>query len=347
MKLLVTGATGFLGRYVVAEALSRGHSVRAVVRPAGDANKIDGDVECVRVDLRSPRGLVEACRGVDAVIHCAAAKAGDFYAQFAGTVLASENLLKAMKEAGVKHIVSISSLSVYDYKKMWSFSHLDESSPLESRPGDRDEYAYTKLIQENLVCEFAQENGWRWTILRPGVIFGKDNLWTARLGIQGKKLWIRTGAWAKLPLTYVENCAEAIVAALGSEAANGAVLNVIDDDPPTQRTYAAQLRRRWPTRVRIVPIPWTLMRAVAGLADLTNKVLFRGRAKLPGLLIPARLHARCKPLRFSNERLKQATGWRPKFSWREGLDRSMDIVPKPAAVRAETTSAMAGAGVAG
>jgi nucleoside-diphosphate-sugar epimerase len=96
-----------------------------------------------------------------------------------------------------------------------------------------------------------------------------------------------------------------------------------------------------------VPIPWTLMRSVAGLADLTNKILFKRKAKLPGLLIPARLHARCKPLRFSNEKLKQTTGWKPKYSWREGLDRSMGVAPKPAAIRAETTSAMAGAGVAG
>ena len=347
MKLLVTGATGFLGRYVVAEALARGHTVRAVVRPAGDVNRIDGDVECVRVDLRRSRGLAEACGGVDAVIHLAAAKTGDFYAQFAGTVLATENLLKAMKEAGVRHIVAISSLSVYDYKKLWSFGRLDESSPLESRPQDRDEYAYTKLLQEKLLRQFALQNGWRWTILRPGVIFGKDNLWTARLGIQGRQFWLRTGAWAKLPLTYVENCAEAIVLALESPAANGGIFNVIDDEPPTQRTYAAELRRRWPSRTTIVPIPWTLMRAVAGLAELTNKILFKGRAKLPGSLIPARLHARCKPLRFNNERLKQSTGWKPKYSWREGLDRSMRASARSVAATTETTSAMASAGVAG
>jgi nucleoside-diphosphate-sugar epimerase len=347
MKLLITGATGFLGRYVVAEALARGHTVRAVVRPAGHANNIDGDVECVRVDLRSSRGLAEACRGVDAVIHLAAAKTGDFYAQFAGTVLATENLLKAMKEAGVKHIVAISSLSVYDYKRLWSFQRLDESSPLESRPRDRDEYAQTKLLQETPVRETAQQNGWRWTILRPGVIFGKDNLWTARLGIQGKRWWLRTGAWAKLPLVYVENCAEAIVMALESSAANGAIVNVIDDELPTQRQYAAELRRRWPMRVKIVSIPWMAMRAIAGLADLTNKLLFKGRAKLPGLLIPVRLHARCKPLRFTNERLKQATGWKPKYSWRQGLDRSMGNPAKTAVAITQTTRAVASAGVAG
>jgi nucleoside-diphosphate-sugar epimerase len=348
MKVLITGATGFLGRYVVAEALSRGHSVRAVVRPTSDANQFDRDVECVRVDLRSPRGLVEACRDVDAVIHCAAAKSGDFYAQFAGTVLATENLLNAMKEASVKHIVAISSLSVYDYKHQWSFSRLDESSPLESHPRDRDEYAQTKLLQEKLVREFVKENDWRCTILRPGVIFGKDNLWTARLGIQGKKTWIRTGGFAKLPLTYVENCAQAIVMALESPSAVGGTFNVIDDQLPTQRTYAAHLQKRWPSRIKMFPIPWTLMRAIAAMADLTNKLIFRNRAKLPGLLIPARLHARCKPLRFSNDLLKQTTGWRPKYPWPEALDRSLGIASKSAPTSApETTTAVAGAGVAG
>lgn len=346
MKLLITGATGFLGRHVVAEAIDRGHTVRAIVRPTADASKFDSDVECVRVDLRSPRGLVEACRGVDAVIHCAAAKAGDFYTQFAGTVVASENLLKAMKQADVKHIVAISSLSVYDYKNLWSFSTLDESSPLESRPSQRDEYARTKLIQERLVKEFAQQQGWKWTILRPGVIFGKDNLWTARLGMQGKKTWLRTGAWAKLPLVYVENCADAILSALESPAADAGIFNVIDDELPNQRQYAAELRRRWPSRLRIIPLPWTVMRAVAGMADLTSKILFKGRAKLPGLLIPARLHARCKPLRYSNARLKQATGWKAKYSWRQALDRSLGAFVNRAAAEAPRASAVASAGAA-
>jgi nucleoside-diphosphate-sugar epimerase len=232
---------------------------------------------------------------------------------------------------------------VYDYKRIWSFRQLDESSPLESNPRERDEYAQTKLLQEKLVRETAQANNWRWTILRPGVIFGKDNLWTARLGIQGKKTWLRTGAFAKLPLTYVENSAQAIVMALESPAADRGTFNVIDDELPTQRQYAGELKNRWPTSIRIIPIPWTAMRAIAGCADLTNKLLFKGRAKLPGLLVPARLHARCKPLRFANARLKQATGWTPKYSWREALDRSMQIARNQAAANAPTATALAGA----
>jgi len=332
MNLLVTGANGFLGRHVVAEALRRGHSVRAVVRSAGDVPRNGwrpgANFSFVQADLRRRKGLSDAVAGVDAVLHLAAAKAGDMYAQYGGTVVATENLLAAMSEARVRRIVAISSLSVYDYLKMRSFSVLTESSPLETDAFDRDEYAHTKLVQERLVRDHATQEGWNFVILRPGVIYGKDNLWTARLGIRGGKVWLRTGAWAKLPLAYVENCAEAIVTAAeraGEVSVKGNVFNLIDDKPPTQRQYARQLQRRMSPRPIIVPVAWTVMRSLARMAVLTNKLLLGGRAKVPGIFIPARLHARCKPLRFDNARIKQSLGWSPRYSLEEALDRSFAV----------------------
>ena len=118
MKLYITGATGFVGSAVVAEALTRGHEVVAVVRPAStvDLSTQHADhaaqVHEARVDLRSRAGLSESLNGVDSVIHLAAAKSGDFYTQFAGTVVATENLLAAMTEAGVDDLVAISTFSV-------------------------------------------------------------------------------------------------------------------------------------------------------------------------------------------------------------------------------------------
>src|SRR3954469_7342012 len=104
MKLLITGANGFLGKYVVAEALRRGHSVRAMVRSPKDAEKNGWlhhpKIELALADLRKRKGLADAIRGVDAVLHLAAAKAGDMYAQYGGTVVATEHLLSAMEEAG-------------------------------------------------------------------------------------------------------------------------------------------------------------------------------------------------------------------------------------------------------
>ena len=328
MKLIVTGANGFLGRYVVAEALRRGHAVTAMQRSA-TAPKVGWadhpQLKIAQADLRSRRGLVEALAGHDAVLHLAAAKSGDLYAQYAGTVVATENLLAAMTEAAVRQIVLVSSFSVYDYLQLPTYSLLTEDSPLEKNAFDRDEYAHTKLVQERLVRAHATKAGWSFTILRPGVIYGQDNLFSARLGMQAGRVWIRTGAWARLPLTYVENCAEAIVLSAERESARGQTLNVIDDDPPTQRRYVNLLRERLSPKPIVVPVAWTIMRTLAELAMATNKYLLDGKAKIPGLFIPARLHARCKPLRFTNAKVKNALDWHPRYGLTEALDRSLKL----------------------
>jgi len=328
MKLCVTGATGFLGRFVVGEALRRGHSVRALVHRPADLAKLgwpaDAQLEQVKVDLRSKAGLADAVRGCDAVLHLAATKAGDLYAQFGGTVVATENLLWAMDQAGVKHIVAISSFAVYDYLHKRSFSVLDETSPLDEPMVDRDEYAQTKLIQERLVRETATAKGWTWTVLRPGMIFGRENLFNARVGMGGAgRTWVRTGAWAPIPLTYVENCAEAIVLAAERPEANGQVVNLVDDHPPTQRRYAKLLQSRTNPRPRIVPLSWTVLRTVARLGWLWNRFVLGGKAKVPGLLVPARLHARCKPLRYRNDKAKTVLGWSPRYTLEQAVDRSV------------------------
>jgi glycosyltransferase involved in cell wall biosynthesis/nucleoside-diphosphate-sugar epimerase len=324
MKLLVTGASGFLGRYVVDEALRRGHAVRAMVRSAASAAKAgwgdDGRVEVAVADLRSRRGLVEVVAGVDAVLHLAAAKAGDVYAQYGGTVVATENLLWAMDQAAVRRIVHVSSFSVYDWMRMRGGSLVDESAPVEKDAFDRDAYAHTKLVQERLVRD---HSGLAWTVLRPGMIVGPDNLWSARVGAQGKRLWVRMGARARLPITYVENVAEAIVLAAERESAAGQVLNVVDDETPTQRQYVKLLRERTTHRPRVVGLPWLGIRATARLAWLTNKLLLGNRARLPGILVPCRVHARFKPLKYTNRKIKEVLGWTPRYSLVQAIDKSL------------------------
>jgi nucleoside-diphosphate-sugar epimerase len=338
MKLLVTGANGFLGRFVVNEALRRGHAVRAMVRSKGSAAKAGWDndprVELAIADLRLRRGLVEAVAGVDAVLHLAAAKSGDVYAQYGGTVVATENLLWAMDQAAVKHIVHVSSFAIYDWLRMRGGSVVDENAPLESDAFERDAYAHTKLVQERLVREHAAANDWKWTVLRPGMIIGPGNLWGARVGTQGKRLWVRFGAGARLPVTYVGNIAEAIVLAAEREAAAGQILNVVDDDTPTQRQYVNLLRKRTTPRPRVIGLPWFGIRATARLAWLTNKLLLGNRARLPGILIPCRVHARFKPLKYSNGKLKEVLGWKPRYSLVEAIDRSMGRTPPATAPHA-------------
>ncbi len=332
MKIYITGATGFVGSAVVAEALRRGHDVVAVVRPASASDiaaqypEHREQLTEARVDLRSPAGLADSLAGVDSVIHLAAAKAGDFYTQFAGTVVATENLLAAMNQAKVGQLVAISTFSVYNYLEMRPGSLLDEDSPTETNPRLRDEYAQTKLIQEDLYREFDAGDRNAAVILRPGMIYGPDNLWHALLGAELGPKFLRIGSRATLPLTYVENCAEAMVDAAEvlhhqPETVQGQVINIVDDDLPNQQEYADMVAARIDTPSTI-SVPWSVMNAATSLLKKANQTFVGGRAKFPGIAVPDRLHARFKPLRYTNAKAKRLLGWSPRYSLAEALDRS-------------------------
>lgn len=337
MKWLITGATGFLGTYVVAEALRQGHQVWAIVRPTSNVTRLPWhdhpSLELVRLDLRQRSGLTEALAGVDGVIHLAAAKTGDFYTQFAGTVVAAENLLESMVTAQIHRLIAISTFSVYDYLRLPVNSVLDEQSLIETAPLRRDDYAQTKLIQEGLYRDFERDHGGQVTILRPGMIYGREDLWHALVGMSLGNSLLCVAPGGQMPLTYVENCAQAIVAAILSEEAIGQTINIVDDQQPTRWQYAKQLSQDT-IAPRLLPMPWFLISLVAQLMAWSNGRWFSGKAKLPGIFIPAKLHARFKPLRYSNRRAKQLLGWTPTYSLTEAIERSCNDhslldVPRP------------------
>src|SRR6185503_175467 len=118
MRILVTGASGFIGRHVAAAARDRGHALRLLTHTADAAGTANGSVESVAHDLRRREGLADIVRGVDAVIHCAALLNGSEHDQQAVTVDGTKNLLDAMAAAGVAHIVLISTFALYDYRRI-------------------------------------------------------------------------------------------------------------------------------------------------------------------------------------------------------------------------------------
>ena len=333
MKLLITGASGFLGKYVVTEALRSGLQLSAAIRRTANVKAFpcsnSPNLELISLDLTDSDSskLENALTGIDAVVHLAAAKQGNYDTQYTNTVTATENLLKAMVKANIKRLVAISTFSVFDYLHIPEGEVINEDSPIENQPAQRDIYAQTKLIQERLFREFEQTNHGKVTILRPGIVYGRNNLWNAHLGINLKsRLLIRIGGKAQLPLTYVENCAQAIVKACIRQESIGKTLNIIDNDLPTQEVYAGKINKLLPFQSATVPINWTLMRLLSRSASLTNKLLFLGKIKLPGIFVPARLEARFKPFRYSNSSAQQVLDWQPQYSLDEALKRSCSDV---------------------
>jgi nucleoside-diphosphate-sugar epimerase len=277
----------------------------------------------VRCDLRDPVGFPNLLSGVDVVIHLAGLKRGNLEAHLSGTVEPTERLLEAMVNAGVGRLVLVSSLSVYDYRRLAPFSQLDEDSPIESQPDRREPYCTAKLLQEDLARRFQQRHGVRTTILRPGAIIGPAHVWTDQLGLRvGRWLWLRfTASGMPMQLTYVENCAAAIVLAAELDASSGGTFNVVDDDLPTRRQYARELRRRLPQRSLVLVLPGALVRSFGRGMWKLNELLFGGRLRLPWIANPAKLETQLKPLSFSHARITRVLGWEPRYSLCEALDR--------------------------
>ena len=331
MKLLITGASGFLGKYVVTEALRHGFQVRAAIRHTSDEKRLPwrnyANLELIRIDLTESEALEDALKGIDSVVHLAAAKQGNYQTQYENTVVATENLLQAMVKAKIKRLVAISTFSVFDYLHIAESTIINEESPIEAQPSHRDVYAQTKLIQESLFRDFERKYCGEVTILRPGIVYGRNNLWNAHLGVNLKnRLWIRIGGNAQLPLTYVENCAQAIVSTLMHQKTIGKTLNIVDNDLPTQKAYTEKILKLLPHHPSTIAINWKIMRILSGSAWLSSKVLFLGKIKLPGILVPARLEARFKPFRYSNSKAQQILNWQPLYSLDEALKRSFSDV---------------------
>lgn len=325
MKLLITGASGFLGQYVVAEALRQNHHVRIVVRPQKNWSALPWadhqSVEVIEADLTCSDGLEKIVEGIEGVIHLVASKSSNFDECYQGTVVTTQNLLDAMKNAQVRRLIAISSFSVYDYSQLLSNDVLDESCPVEANPSVRDAYAQTKLLQEQVVQQFADRSHGHVTIIRPGMIYGKNALWNTCHGASLGPLWLMIGARALIPLTYVENCATAIVAALVSSDAIGKTINIVDDDLPTRQLYTQAITHCTEYSPYVLLMNWKLFQTIAQLSWELNQRLLFGKLKLPGLLIPARLNARFKPLRFSNANAKRYLKWTPRYSLTIALER--------------------------
>jgi nucleoside-diphosphate-sugar epimerase len=325
LRILVTGAGGFLGRHVVTALLRRGHAVRALVRPSSWVDSRDwvDRAEVVRADLRAPGPLATAFEGVDVLAHLAARVGGNESAQMSDTVVGTERLLEAMARSATRRLVLASSFSVYDWSAVRGT--LTEESPLESDfLYRRDGYAIAKTWQERITRRMSREHGWDLTVLRPGFIWGRDHEYLAGIGQKVGQWHLVFGPSTRLPLTHVENCADCFAEAVENPRAVGETFNVVDGHDLSSWRYLGEYLRHGEARARRIPVPYAAALSAALLAEWVNRWFCEGRARLPGLMTPCRFRARFKPLSFSTRKLREVLGWHPPLDLAECLRRTYD-----------------------
>src|SRR5438552_15485588 len=198
-------------------------------------------------DLLSRDDCRRASEGVSVVLHLAAGMEKSFAGAFMNSALTTRNLMDAFLEFGQpKRFVNVSSFAVYSNLKLKRGALLDETCPLEDAPQERfDAYGFGKLKQEELVREYGEKYKLPYVILRPGYVFGpgKTEL-NGRVGINTFGFFIQVNGSNLLPLTFVDNCAEAIVLAGLKANVDGEVFNVVDDELPTGRQFLRAYKKK-------------------------------------------------------------------------------------------------------
>lgn len=322
MIVAVTGGAGFLGAAVVRALLEGGNRVVTWVRAGGTAPSI---APRITVDLSQVDDIVMHLRGVAVVVHAAAAKRGGYGQQYADTVKATANLVDAMLRAGTPRLVAISSFAVYDWSAIPENSEVDERSAVEETGREREIYAEMKLLQEREFRRYAAGGG-TVTLLRPGIVFGRGELWPSCIGHPlGKRIWIRMGPMgAQIPLVHVENCAAAIAIAATMPEVGGETFNLVDDRLPTRQEWLARLAGRGDSPRFFLTLPWKFHRhVIATLGRFAVRLGISPRT-IPGLLLPVRLDARFKAFRYNNEKAKLMLGWQPRDRFEETLKSRSD-----------------------
>jgi nucleoside-diphosphate-sugar epimerase len=239
VKVLVTGAAGFVGNHLVEMLVERGDEVRALVRPGENADCLRTlpDVEVTYGDLTNPLSLKRAVQGMQRVYNIAA-KTGPWGPEKtyqAINVQGLADLIDAAMEAGVCRIVHTSSITVYGHHLCGIVAE-DHPYHAENNP-----YSRTKIAGEKLIFRLVKERGAPVVIVRPAWIYGpRDRASFGRFVslIASRKGWLLGNGNNIVPVVYVRDVAQGLIkAGDASDEAVGRAYNIADDRRVTQAEY--------------------------------------------------------------------------------------------------------------
>lgn len=329
--ILVTGAAGFIGTRVVESLLARGfRNVRCLVKSTSNIARLREIIgshdkvaraEIVLGNLLSREDCLALTENVALIFHLAAGTGTKAFSDaYLNSVVTTRNLLDATLEHNcLRRFVNVSSFAVYTNRNKPRRRLLDESCPVEQDPGSRAEaYCFGKVKQDELVFEYGKKHKVPFIMLRPGNVFGPGKkAIPGRVGIDSFGIYLHFGGSNPLPLTYVDNCAEAIVQAGLTPGIDGEVFNIVDDDLPTSRRYL-RLYKKNVKRFRSIYVPHALSYLFCYAWEKYSKW---SRGQLPPVYTRREWEATWKKTQYSNRKLKDTVGWTPKVTISEGLKR--------------------------
>lgn len=316
MRILVTGANGFLGRHLVEALQQRGEVVSALLLP-GEATEwlATRNVTVHTGDICQPASLVEPMVGADAVFHLAAMigvwRSMEDY--FAVNVTGTENVCRAALKAGISRLIHVSSAMAY---QMWAGHPVTEDETL--RPL-QEPYSSTKALGDRLVQRLVDEEGLPAVIVRPGTSFGPgDRLNFGRIADRirdGKGIIIGSGRNA-VPMVFVTDLVQGLLLALDRQQALGQAYNIGNDQPLTQAEFFGAIAEEIGARPPKIHVPFHVLYPVANTAEFLSRL---SRYQLRPIVTRHSIILYGLSNRISIAKARRELGYAPQVSIREGV----------------------------
>lgn len=316
MKVLITGADGFVGRALAAHMFAQGHQVITAVRkPRPEFASLAAQNKWMLVpvgDIGPETDWRAALDGVEPVVHLAARvhvmqdRAVDPLAEFRlVNVQGTERLAQMAAAAGVRSFVFLSSIKVNGEGTPLGqpFTETDPSNP-------QDAYALSKWEAEQALMKVSRETGLEIVILRPPLVYGPE----VKANFLRLMQWVAWGvplplgaARNRRSLLYLGNLVSAIDACLTRPSAANQTFLVSDGEDVSTSDLIRGLAAAMGRKARLVSLPPALLSAVA-------KLLQKGR-EAERLL---------SSLQVDSSRIRRTLNWQPPYSLRAGIRQTVD-----------------------
>lgn len=307
----ITGATGFVGSYMVQRMSRAGYRVIALERTPGkgDVLRTEG-ITVVRGDLRDINSLKRHFEvyDIDIVMHIGAWLAGGKRNSHLINTVATENLAHLALVHSVERFVFTSSIAVYG---LHDDANVDESSP--TAPYS-DPYGDSKINAEHRLMQIYHNANLPVSIVRPGMIYGPESHgWAVRLSRWGKRglLPMPPGSTGTAYPVYIDNLIDLMMLTAEHPNAIGQIYNAVDNGPVTMTEFfEGFMNMIGSTKALRLPC-WSFKLGAVLINPIVRDRNYR--------YIASQL---CGSGWVSNQKAKDELGWHPAIGLEEGLSRT-------------------------
>jgi nucleoside-diphosphate-sugar epimerase len=308
MKILITGATGFVGQQLCTTALDRGYSLRTTVRLSSQPHQLPSAIEIIPIDSIASPLPDNALQGIDVIVHLAArvhimkdTNNDPLAANREINTAATLSLARQAAKNGVKRFIYLSSIKVNGEGGL----NQDKPYTEQDTPYPSDPYGISKWEAEQGLQQIAEETGLETVIIRPTLIYGA--------GVKGnfKQLMRLVQLGLPLPfgaidnsrsLVYLGNLVDAILTCITHPAAKNQTFLISDGEDLSTPELIRRLANHSSKSVALLPIPTQILNL---LGKLTGQISTLDR--LLGSLVVGSSH------------IQTTLDWQPPYTVEQGL----------------------------